>query len=817
MRGTLADVATLENLEFGRVVESVARRAASSQGRILAAALAPDAGSERRERRRGLAMEMALLLGLNAVDRGPRLPVDFDLSFLDDPDPLLDRLERGGVLEGEDILRVVALVPPALAVHRLVGGREGRFAFLAALVHEHGLRREADAARLGELDLEAAAVLDDDGSVKDAASPELRKLRRKARDLRSRLSARAKRLVERHGAHLQDAFFTQRDDRYVLPVRSDSRAGVRGIIHGTSNSGATLFIEPDVLVDDCNDLKVLEGEALVCERAILQSLSADLAGQVPAFRLVAAMLARLDLACAIARFCSDAGASFARLSDEPVLDLRSVRHPQLELAGGRVVTNDVELSAGSGWVVSGPNAGGKTVLLKSVGLAVLMTYAGLPVTVDPSSIVGTFDHVRVEIGDAQSVEGNLSTFSAQVSSLAAILDNTGPRSLLLLDELAAGTDPDEGAALAEALVAEILERGAAVILATHFEPLKRLSISSDRLVAAGMGFDLEALEPTFKLHVGMPGTSGGLLVAERFGLPRSVVSRARAILEGGHGPEHGRLVVLERLREDLERRLGEAEDLEERLRSREVQLESREMELMESQRRRMRTEERYLATELTVLRSELKHAHKVLRRRPVAEPAVESSEKLASRVSRVLAPEGSVSRLARPPRPTESLGPGPLVAGESVYVPRLDLDGVVESVDGDRVRIRRGAIAWTVALADVARATREPDEPAGGQSMEQNRNPPSGGDEDESLQTAYNTLDLRGQGLDEAQIDLDAFIDQAIEMGIEEVFVIHGHGKGVLKNGLRRYLRHLKKVVSFRPGKRGEGGDGVTVCMLRGG
>ncbi len=817
MSGPLVDRATLEKLEFGRVIEAVADRAASSQGRLMAAALAPDAGSVRREQRRGLAREMTPLLGLDAADAGPRLPASFDLSFLDDLDPLFDRLERGGVLEGEDVLRVVALVPPALAVRRLLAGREGRFASLASLVHEHGLGAEAVAGRLGELDLEAAAVLDDDGSVKDGASPELRKLRRKVRDLRSRLSGRARRLVERHAAHLQDAFFTLRDDRYVLPVRSDSRAGVRGIIHGTSNSGATLFIEPDVLVDDCNDLKVLEGEVLVCERAILQDLCAALAGHVTVLRQLASMLAHLDLACAVARFCSDAGASFARLSDDPVLDLRSLRHPQLALAGGRVVTNDVELAAGRGWVVSGPNAGGKTVLLKSVGLAVLMTYAGLPVPLDPSSIVGSFDHVRAEIGDAQSVEGNLSTFSAQVSNLAAILQQAGPRSLLLLDELAAGTDPDEGAALAESLVAEILGRGSALVLATHFERLKRLSITSDRLVAAGMGFDLEALEPTFELHVGMPGTSGGLLVAERFGLPRSVVSRARTILEGGRGPEHGRLAVLERLHGDLERRLREAEDLEDRLRSRQVQLESRERELLESQRSRMRTEERYLATELTVLRSELKHAHKVLRRRPVAEPAVESSEKLASRVGRVLAPDGSVSRLARPPRQAESLGPGQPAAGQSVYVPRLDLDGVVESVDGDRVRIRRGAIAWTVALADLARADREPDEPAGGKAMQENPGPPPGGDEDESRQTAYNTLDLRGQGLDEAQIDLDAFIDEAIEMGIGEVFVIHGHGKGVLKNGLRRYLRHLKTVESFRPGKRGEGGDGVTVCTLRGG
>jgi DNA mismatch repair protein MutS2 len=811
----LADRPTLEKLEFDRVIEAVASRAASAQGRSLARALAPDDGPEARDRRRGLAGEMAAVLDLEPGDRAPRLPSGFDLSFLDDMDPMFDRLERGGVLEGEEVLRLLALVPPVLSVHRLVSGREDRLAALASLLCEHGLAAGAVVGRLGELDLEAASVLDEDGSVKDSASPDLRKLRRRARDLRSRLSTRAKRLVEKHAAHLQDAFFTLRDDRYVLPVRSDSRAGVRGIIHGTSNSGATLFIEPDVLVDDCNELKVIEGEAHVHERTILVELSASLAGQVPVLRQVASLLARLDLATAIARFRADTGGAFARLSTEPVLELGSLCHPQLALSGGSVVSNDVEIAAGCGWVVSGPNAGGKTVLLKSVGLAVLMTYAGLPVPLDPSSIVGTFDHVRAEIGDAQSLEGNLSTFSAQVSSLAAILRDAGPRSLLILDELAAGTDPDEGAALAEALVTEILERGSALVLATHFEPLKRLSITGDGLVAAGMGFDLEALEPTFELHVGMPGTSGGLLVAERFGLPAAVVSRARDILEGGRSPEQGRLAQLERLRDDLERRLREAEELEERLRSREVKLESRERELMESQRLRMRTEERYLSTELTVLRSELRHAHKVLRRRPVAKRTVESSEKLASRVGRVLAPDGPVSRLARPTRPSRAIDGGPPEPGESVYVPRLDLDGVVESVDGDRVRIRRGAIAWTVELADLARADRQPEEPAGGQHMEQNRTPPPGGDEDESLQTAYNTLDLRGQGLDEAQIDLDAFLDQAIEMGIEEVFVIHGHGKGVLKNGLRRHLRHLKTVESFRPGKRGEGGDGVTVCRLR--
>jgi DNA mismatch repair protein MutS2 len=588
---------------------------------------------------------------------------------------------------------------------------------------------------------------------------------------------------------------------------------VRGIIHGSSNSGATLFVEPDVLVDECNELKVVEGEVLARESEVLSDLCRMLSGLAGALRLVTSMLARIDLVAAIAGFAADAGAVYPRLADEACLDLVGARHPLLVLAGGEVVGNDVALRAGQGWVLSGPNAGGKTVLMKTVGLAVLMTYAGLPVPVGEGSAVGRFDHVRAEIGDAQSVEGNLSTFSAQVVSLASILEGAGPSSLLILDELAAGTDPDEGAALGEAVIEECIGRGAAVMIATHFDAIKKLSISDDALVAAGMGLDLEALEPTFRLHVGMPGSSGGLIVAERFGLPAPVVARARSLLEVGRGPVEGRMQALERLKADLESRLADAERLERELRTREVGIESRERELMEASRRRMVAEERYLATELTVLRSELRHARKVLRRRPVRPGDVERGEGIASRVVRAISPEGAVTRLARPDRRSAPLEGEP-ARGETVVVPRLDLEGVVEGVADGKVRIRRGAVAWTVDIDDVARPASGAPRAKEAKMQDESREP-----DDETVdgptQSAYNTIDLRGRGLDEAQIDLGAFIDQAREMGIEDVFVIHGHGKGVLKTGLRRYLRHLKTVESFRPGGRGEGGDGVTVCRLR--
>ncbi len=811
MKVEISDRTTARNLGLDLVLEAVKVRASSAPGRAIVLGLWPGSNRDLLTARRAAVAELMVLLG--ATTGGPRLPAGLDLGVLDDVQPLLERLGLDGVLDGGQINKVASIIAPSLALARLVFRHPDRLPALASMVAENGV---TDGSRLEALECAGAevdAALDEQGGVKDSASPELRRLRRRASDLRTHLSGRARKLVEKHAEHLHDQFYTLREDRYVLPVRSDSRAQVAGIIHGTSNSGATLFIEPSVLVDDCNELKVLEGEVQAAQAQVLEDLSASLARESGLLTRLHGLLVQLDVLLAMARFGVDIHGTLPVLVDDPVLDLKKVKHPLLVLAGLAVVGNDVRLGGGMAWVVSGPNAGGKTVLLKAVGLTVLMSAMGLPVAADDGTVVGTFDHVRAEIGDAQSIEMNLSTFSAQVESLGRILEQVGSRSLVLLDELAAGTDPGEGAALAEAIVLELLERRATILVATHFAALKRLSIGTDGLVAAGMGLDLETLEPTFLVHVGVPGSSGGLLVAERFGLPRKVITRAREILETGtHPGEESRMAVLERLRADLERRLAEADGLASRLRSREVKLEKREQELTDGTRRSLMAEQRYLTTELTVLRGELKHAHRVLRRRPVQAPLVEAGESVASRVGRVLAPDGSVAQTLRPHRETRPLEDEPLRPGERVLVPSLGLEGEVVKVLGRTVRIDRAGVSWNVELERVAR----PVGSATSQEKTMDETPTTPGQDDEEQgQSSYNTLDLRGRGVDEAQIDLDAFIDDALELGLEQIFVIHGHGTGVLKNGLRRYIRHLKKVESFRPGKREEGGDGVTVLKLR--
>lgn len=814
MKSIRVDSVTTRNLEISRVLASVAGHASCgpARERVLAFEASMNGGELRKRRARvGETMRLCSPEG----NQGPGLPPSLDLSFLDELETLFARLERGGTLYGEEILAVTALIGPLATLSDLVTRHRDSLEALHELMEDRSLASGATLEGLKRIALEVDASLDESGRVKDTASPELRRLRRKAVDLRGHLSARAQQLVLEHAEHLQDDFFTIREDRYVLPVRSDSRRGVPGIIHGSSNSGATLFVEPHALVEDCNELKVLEGEIHVRENEILEELSGALSRHVAGLRRTHQALVEMDVLLAIARFALAVEGGYPELVDEPVLDLRSARHPLLVQAGVDVVPNDVAIRSGTGWVVSGPNAGGKTVLIKTVALTVLMSYMGLPVSLGPGSVVGRFDHLHAEIGDAQSIEANLSTFSAQVASLSKVIGAVGPSSLVVLDELAAGTDPDEGAALAEAVIAEMLDGGAAVLVATHFESLKRMSIENERLVAAGMGLDLQCLEPTFRLHVGMPGSSGGLLVAERFGMPTRVIIRARGVLETGHSPEQaGRLEALERLKEDLEAKLQEAEQLETRLRSREIKLERKERELTESRKRSLTAEQRFLTTELTVLRSELKHAHKVLRRRPLDSGHLKSPERVARKVGQVLAPDGPIARSVKDAPDARPLGNQNLQEGETVVVPSLGLTGRVLRVEGRKVRIDRDGVSWAVDLDKVQRPGKRGQAPGGSKEMDDDNGPVIADEQEEGYQSPYNTIDVRGKGLDEAQIDLDTFLDEAREMGMEQVFVIHGHGTGILKNGLRRYMRHLKKVKSFRPGKRDEGGDGVTVATL---
>jgi DNA mismatch repair protein MutS2 len=375
-------------------------------------------------------------------------------------------------------------------------------------------------------------AFDEAGRLHDHASDELAARRRHAAHLRGELDRRARDLLDdrRWADALQDRFYTQRDERVVLPIKVEARGRVRGIVHDTSHSGQTVFVEPEALVELGNQLVLAQHAVADEERRILTELSGFVAEDAEPILRALEIAGELDALAAAADQADALDASAPAIDADGGIELLRARHPIMELGGRPCVPNDVRLARGSGLVVSGPNAGGKTVALKTTGLAVLMARAGLHVAAAPASTVPWIERVESDIGDPQSLEKDLSTFSGHLVRLAGILRSADASTLILLDELCVGTEPEQGAAMAQAVLEALVARGAQVMVATHYERLKALGASDPRFANASVGFDLEAMLPTFQLHLGVPGTSGALVLARRLELDGDVVARAESLL-----------------------------------------------------------------------------------------------------------------------------------------------------------------------------------------------------------------------------------------------------------------------------------------------
>jgi DNA mismatch repair protein MutS2 len=437
---------TLSDLEWPRVLAALAQRCVSEAGRRRAAALPLAASREQLLPWLDEAREAR-----EALDRGEPLPI----AGARDVEEATARLRVGAPLAPEELRDIAATLGAARSLRRFLTGRH------AAAMPALGLACAVDPT-LDEVAREITDAFGPDGSLVDHASPRLKELRDEIRACRARITAHLEELLQRHAAVLQDHFYTERDGRYVLPVRSDAHERVHGIVHGTSASGSTLFVEPRGVIPLGNRLRVLDGEARREEDAIYARLSGLLHEKLPSVLGAIEALTLADLRAAGARLGADAGFSLIPAADEPVIELRQARHPLLALGKSTVVASDLTLTAGRALIVSGPNAGGKTVALKAMGLAALMLRAGLPVACAPGSRVGFFDEVLTDVGDEQSLHRDLSTFSAHVTSLARMIEQARRGVLILLDEIATGTDPREGEALAAAVLETLCTAGAAV-------------------------------------------------------------------------------------------------------------------------------------------------------------------------------------------------------------------------------------------------------------------------------------------------------------------------------------------------------------------
>ena len=779
----------LEFLDWPELLGRLAAEAQSSRGQAAAAALplldSPEAAAERMA---DVAEAVALL------SAGESLP---GLNF-PEIEAHLDAVEKGVPLGAEELRQVAALCEVAVSVRR----RMERLDPHTAVTGPYAPRLAAMASALSAdetIVVHARETFDASGELRDSASPELFRLRRERDQAATRVREQAERVMrsEEYAPYLQDEYVTLREDRFVLPLKASFKSMGLGIVHDTSRSGETVFVEPSGIVELNNRLKVAEIEIRRESRRILEELAALVAGAAPGLREDRDVLTRLDLIFASARLAVAYDGVPVQIVPEPVVDLPALRHPLLALrqagaAAGKprsVVANDVALgevpgkSAARILVVSGPNAGGKTVLLKAVGLAALAARAGLLIPAAPGSRIGFFDGVLADIGDQQSILGDLSTFSAHLSNLARILQlvarGAGTNQLVLCDELMAGTHPEQGAALARATLESLAEHQALVITTTHYDSLKALTEGDARFRNAGMEYDVERLRPTFRLRDGLPGRSYALDIAARMGMPEPILARARALVGQSS-------LGLEEVLRNLEEREAALASAEEALNDARRELEART------------AEEQAAAEALTRRERELGQ-----KSREVIDRAVSSAKAAIADVVKEVRQQKTLASAAAA---REKLDKAAREASETL--PERPAMGL----DVDKLRDALASRALGVqgkqsnrAELRVSRAKAR----ASAQGGAEQRDP------EPELAARANSVDVRGKRADEALAEVEAFLDRSALGGADTVLVIHGHGTGALRRAVREYLATSPYVEKFRPGGAGEGGDGVSVVSLR--
>jgi DNA mismatch repair protein MutS2 len=734
------------------------------------------------------------------MDAGEPLP----LEGLRDVAVHLARLRRQGALEGPALRDVAMTLASARTLRRFLGRRKDR----APALH----RACAFDPTLDDLEVAIRNVIGPDGAIEDDATPDLRRLRTEMANLRGRIVARLEAMIHKHADILQDRYFTLREGRYVLPVRTDAHERLPGIVHATSASGATAFVEPRSLVEQGNRLKMAQGEMAREELRILAALSERVREQVAEVQAAADSLERMDLRNAGARLGRDFGGRVVALSEGPRIVLHAARHPGLLLSGVDVVPSDLRLEGGTALVLSGPNAGGKTVALKTLGLAAWMVRAGLPVPCGDGSECGFFDPILTDVGDEQSIARSLSTFSAHVTHLAAILQKAGRGALVLLDELAGSTDPGEGAALACAVVAHLCEQGAATAVTTHYEALKAMAEQDSRLHNASVGFDMERMEPTFRVQMGVPGASSALLVAGRFGIPEALLTQARRLL-----PEHTR--TFEALVHVLQAKVLEADRERDALadeRRRAAQREADAAQRLERLRERasdaLDEEVEALRGEVRSARAEVEALRKRLRTEQLdAQRLREAQERLDAAARKVAEAESA----APPPAEVTSLpvaAAGEVAVGDRVWVERLKAEAdVVDTSQKGRVRVAAGAMKLWVEVSGLRRVVQDPS-----RSVAEPEPAPPTGRTAPTTPRDDNTLDVRGLRVDDALSLVETFLDRLYGAAQPVGYIVHGTGTGALRDALRSHLATMGAPVErARPANRTEGGDRVTVVHLR--
>ena len=783
---------SMQTLELPRVLEKLAEQAVTEEGKDRCRALRPLTDADDVQRALD---ETTAAVNMTALRGSP------SFSGVRPVGASLQRANMGGALNTRELLDIAAVLRAARSAKEYGEGEGDQ----SKTCIDH-LFRSLTANRFLEEKITGAIVGEDE--IADAASPELASIRRHIRATASKVRDILNKLISSNQAkYLQEAIITQRNDRFVVPVKSEHKNDVPGLVHDVSSSGSTFFIEPMGVVKANNELKELQSKEEKEIERILAELSAECAQYKEDISQDYDLLVILDVIFARARLAYRMRGAAPRLSEEG-LYLRKARHPLLD--PNKAVANDLMLGENfDTLVITGPNTGGKTVTLKTIGLLTLMAQCGLHIPVGDDSCVKVFSRVLSDIGDEQSIAQNLSTFSSHMVNIVGILKEADEHTLILFDELGAGTDPIEGAALAAAIIESAREMGALVAATTHYAELKVYAMTTPGVENASCEFDVDSLAPTYRLLIGIPGKSNAFAISERLGLPKAIIQKAAARIDAENVRFEDVLTQLDEQRQEMEREKEaaaklrrEMEESSKTVREYRARMEAeraKAVEKAQAEARAILDEARDTADQV------FKELNEMRRRQRKEEDWQRINDERAGLRHRLNEAEDKLGQRPEEPAPPPTR---PAQKGDTVELVKMGTQATVLAVNKD------GSLQLQAGILKI-NAKQEEVRVVEGESVKSAKKVVARAEHKLRALGASPEVDLRGMMTDEAIGALDLFLDNAVLGKLNEVRIIHGKGTGAVRKAVREHLKRSRYVKSFRPGRYGEGEDGVTIAELR--
>ena len=783
-------------LEYKKILERLQNKAGSILGKELAGGLQPSSDiDEVKERLR----ETAEAVMVSSMANPP-------LGGIRDIRELMKKIGIGAIIETSEIMDVLTTMYAMRGVKKFFKELE-----LDAPILKNWAR---GLEILGELERNLENTVDEHGNLRDDASVELKRIRREVKTSQARIKDHLNSILHsaEYQKYFQDAIVTMRGDRYVVPITQEYRQYFPGIVHDQSASGSTVFVEPMAVVNLNNDIKQLVAAEKHEVERILRDISSQIRRKDDILMENCDILAFIDFTFAKAGLAREMKAVEPVVSEDGATSLLSARHPLID--SDKVVPIDISIGADYNMLlVTGPNTGGKTVSMKTLGLLVLMAQAGLFLPVENGSQIAVYNNIYADIGDEQSIEQSLSTFSAHMTHLVEILGKVEADDLLLLDELGAGTDPEEGAALAMAILEQLLNIKATVMATTHYSELKTFAFSRDGIENACVEFDVNTLRPTYRLLTGIPGASNAFAISRRLGLSEALVIRAKQLIQADHAQFEKVInqlekekMMYEQMNADIEAKLQRAQKMEAKAEAMRTELSQKKADIIRKAKDEGSALVRRARRESEEIIKQLKEQFNDMGIQKRQQAIQDARNKLNEEAGRVR--PGIVSAKAfRKPVDLKTIE-----VGDIIYVTKLDQKGTVLGVHGKELEIQLGAMKITMkasACKFVEKGKKEQPATLTGRKSK------GGSSFISKTQEAHRDIDIRGMMVDEAEVVLGKFIDDSIMAGLSQVLIIHGKGTGALRKGVHEYLKHHRNVAGFNFADMSEGGTGATLVTLK--